>query len=171
MQIKENIKAPRPHEMFSLTGALNGWANNRSVNDLRRRRSHYDVTIVGSLLYCSYKPRYQYVTQIINFANAVWLPIPWTSTNDILIFLLSYLVVHCAFLTTITNAPAHCLVQDCSDSSALAMEFLQSCTKPSICNSNTCVYSGLFHLCAASYLWYRCILPCQRYRSRFLFHV
>ena len=26
------------------------------------------------------------------------------------------------------------LVQDCSDSSVLAMELLQSCTKPSICN-------------------------------------
>ena len=27
------------------------------------------------------------------------------------------------------------LVQDCSNSSALAMELLQSCTKPSICKS------------------------------------
>ena len=29
------------------------------------------------------------IMQVINFGDAVWLPTPWTSTNDILIFLLA----------------------------------------------------------------------------------
>ena len=33
--------------MFSLTGAwTNGWANHRDAADLRRHRTHYDVTVV-----------------------------------------------------------------------------------------------------------------------------
>ena len=32
------------------------------------------------------------------------------------------------------------LAQDCSNSFALAMELLQSCTKPSICDSKLCHY-------------------------------
>ena len=37
------------------------------------------------------------------------------------------------------------LVQDCSNSNVLAVELLQSCSKPSICNAVNCVtcYSGL----------------------------
>ena len=39
----------------------------------------------------------------------------------------------------IKHLPEHIdgLVQDCSNPSALAMELLQSCTKPSICNLHT----------------------------------
>ena len=43
----------------------------------------------------------------------------------------------------------HGLVQDCSNSSALAMELLQSCTKPSICSSSSSLESWV---CLAKYV-------------------
>ena len=37
--------------MFSLICAwINGWANNREAGDLRRHRTHYDVTVLGKSL-------------------------------------------------------------------------------------------------------------------------
>ena len=43
----------------------------------------------------------------------------------------------------------HGLVQDCSNSSVLAMELLQSCTKPSICSSSSSLESWV---CLAKYV-------------------
>ena len=64
----------------------NSFVNNADAGDLRRHRTHYDVTVMVNLM-----------------ANTVCI--------------LWYI---------------YGLVQDCSNSSALAMEWLQSCTKPSI---------------------------------------
>ena len=42
-------------------------------------------------------------------------------------------------------------VQDCSNSSALAMELLQSCTKPSTCNLLD-IYNGI-HIIIVGKIW------------------
>ena len=52
--------------------------------------------------------------------------------------------LHCHYYLHTTSHHIYGLVQDCSTSIANVLEILQSCTKPSICN--TCLFSVLFIL-------------------------
>ena len=57
------VTSETPHEgqgrgtlMFSLICAwINGWVINREAGDLRRRRAHYDVTVIHSASFCCYQ--------------------------------------------------------------------------------------------------------------------
>ena len=60
--------------MFSLICAWrNGWANNRDADDLRRRRAHYDVTIMKfKLTNFLIAPRGQWVKHWPHYLNSLW---------------------------------------------------------------------------------------------------
>ena len=96
-----------------------GWVNNGEAGDLRRHRTHHDVTVM-------FRERILKIMMI-------WL--------DLMCKILSVRI-----LTQIsaTNRKVCCiastvyvvgLVQDCSNSIANALELLQSCTEPSMCCS------------------------------------
>ena len=88
--------------MFSLIcGRMNGWANNGDAGDLRSHLAHCDVIV---MLWCGMQQRY------------LFGHLPWAGWNT---------------KQTKTEYKIDGLVQDCSNSSVLAMELLQSCTKSS----------------------------------------
>ena len=105
--------------MFSLICAwINAWVNNREAGDLRRHRSHYDVTVmVQTCKTCGRGPS--------------WTPLQRSSYNNIRYCEGAHrsLQVYCIWWT---RGHTDDLVWDCSISIANALDILQSCTKPSI---------------------------------------
>ena len=77
--------------MFSLICAwMNGWVNNHKAGDLKRHRTHSDVTVMCSIWdhyicmigsYCSFEifrgrlpiPSWQHAIMISNITNQIWL--------------------------------------------------------------------------------------------------
>ena len=63
--------------MFYLIGAwINGWVNNREAGDLRRRRAHYDVTVMSPMV----TPRKDQWRGALMF-SLIWTN-GWTNNRD-----------------------------------------------------------------------------------------
>ena len=57
--------------MFSLIYAwINDWVNNREAGDLRRRRGHYDYTVMNIVVVCLLQYQYRFLVSICPFERA-----------------------------------------------------------------------------------------------------
>ena len=81
----------------------------------------------GSMAYCTFWTLLYVVLEFVDLSHHT-IAIP----------------LHCHYTLHTTSHHIYGLVQDCSISIANVLEILQSCTKPSICN--TCLFSVLFIL-------------------------
>ena len=102
---------------------IDGWVNNREAGDLRRYRAHYDVIVMKD--------------SKLNYFGAIQHA-QWHSRT--------------AYVRTRTLSPSFKrfplsdidgFMQDGSNSSALAMELVQSSAKPSICSFEHIHLTGL----------------------------
>ena len=146
--------------MFSLICAwINCWANNQDAGDLRYHRAHYDVTVlvqgiprmhtVRILLYFDMACyRFSSIFFSVTFlalgsdtfhsmpVKLVWMIWVTELRSSIVAVYINKKTPqsstkHVYILWYILHIDG--LAQYCSNSSALAMELLQSCAKPSIC--------------------------------------
>ena len=151
--------------MFSLICAwIKGWVNNREVGDLRRGHAHYDVIVMRWP--CVTASWHEHVFHI---NGALWGESTVVDPHNNSAVMWNFDISSVVSLQNLLNKQPSCqrfetqwsssdvtamskcsreipqhfnfdgLVQDCSMSIALAMEILQSCTKPSILTS-PCTY-------------------------------